>query len=137
MSVYLDTSALIAVLDANDPFHKVAKQMWRELLLGEEPLVTTNYVAVQTLAVVQRRLGMKGMRVFHEEIYPALNVWWVDESTHRAAANALLAAGRRELSLVDSVSFEVMRRMGIERVFCFDPHFTEAGFQAIPLASAA
>jgi uncharacterized protein len=43
----------------------------------------------------------------------------------------VLAAARRNLSLVDCVSFELMRRLGIRRVFCFDPHFAEQGFELV------
>jgi predicted nucleic acid-binding protein len=43
----------------------------------------------------------------------------------------LLVANRRDLSLVDCTSFEVMRRNGLEVVFTFDPHFHEQGFQVI------
>ena len=50
---------------------------------------------------------------------------------HRAAAAALLAAGRRGISLVDCSSFEVMRRLGLERAFAFGRHFAEAGFQLV------
>jgi predicted nucleic acid-binding protein len=41
---------------------------------------------------------------------------------------ALLTAGRRELSLVDCVSFACMRRLGITRALHFDRHFKEQGF---------
>ncbi|MDP2857839.1 MAG: VapC toxin family PIN domain ribonuclease, partial [Bacillota bacterium] len=45
---------------------------------------------------------------------------------------ALLTAGRRNLSLVDCVSFDVMRRLGMEKAFAFDAHFAEQGFQCMP-----
>ena len=57
---------------------------------------------------------------------------WVDQPTHEAGVAAVLAAGRRKLSLVDCVSFEIMRRGGIRRAFSFDPHFREAGFELVP-----
>jgi predicted nucleic acid-binding protein len=41
---------------------------------------------------------------------------------------AVIAANRRDLSLVDAVSFDVMRRRGISRAFGFDRQFAEAGF---------
>lgn len=41
--------------------------------------------------------------------------------------SAVLESDRRKLSLVDCISFEVMR--SIARVFCFDPHFAEQGFE--------
>ena len=45
---------------------------------------------------------------------------------------ALLAASRRGLSLVDCVSFEVMRESGLKSAFTFDGHFREYGFTAVP-----
>jgi predicted nucleic acid-binding protein len=131
MSVFVDTSAFLAVLDAEDRWHESAKQTWEELLSGDESLVCSNYVLVEAFAVVQRRLGMEAARTFHEDICPVLSVEWVDESSHRAGLATFLAAGRRQLSLVDCTSFELMRRCGISKVFCFDPHFREAGFELV------
>ena len=45
---------------------------------------------------------------------------------------AVLSAGRRRLSLVDCVSFDVMTRLGIDVCFAFDAHFREQGFRCIP-----
>ena len=50
----------------------------------------------------------------------------------RAAAGAVLAAGRKELSLVDCVSFQTMRELGVRSAFCFDKHFREQGFETVP-----
>ena len=50
----------------------------------------------------------------------------------RAVAGAFLAAARRRLSLVDYVSFEVMRTLGIRTSFSFDPLFKEQGFTLLP-----
>jgi len=79
---------------------------------------------------VQRRLVLVSSRRFCEEIVPILEVeWWGRISTTRPVT-ALLAAGRKGLSLVDCVSFAAMRRGGIRDVFGFDPHFEGAGFQS-------
>ena len=53
-------------------------------------------------------------------------------SDHDLAGTALLAAGRRDISLVDFSSFQVMRRMELRRAFAFDPHFSEQGFEVVP-----
>ena len=37
----------------------------------------------------------------------------------------------QEFSLVDAVSFEVMRRNKLTRAFAFDHHFTVAGFELL------
>ena len=95
-------------------------------------LVTTNYVVVESFAVIQGRLGFPAVRAFLEDIVPNPRVEWVDEDTHRAASAALLAADRRGLSLVDLCSFETMRRLGIRSVFTFDRHFRQYGFETVP-----
>jgi len=132
MSVFVDTSAFFAVLDADDENHEAARQMWEDLLTQEAVLVCSNYVLVETLALVQRRLGIPAVRVFQEDIMPVLNVEWVDESLHQVGIASVLAAARRRLSLVDCASFEIMRRLGIKTAFAFDHHFDEQGFERVP-----
>jgi predicted nucleic acid-binding protein len=63
---------------------------------------------------------------------PLLQIVWVDAELHARGTAALLAAGRRRLSLVDCVSFEVMRSAGIDTAFAIDRHFVEQGFARIP-----
>ena len=132
MSVFVDTSALFAVLDADDQNHKLAEQAWANLITQETELVCTNYVLVETFAWVRHRLGMGAVRVLQEDVVPVLRVELVDESAHYAGVTALLIAARRQLSLVDCVSFDTMRRLGIKTAFTFDQHFAEQGFEHIP-----
>lgn len=94
-------------------------------------MVCTNYVLVETFALVQRRLGIEAVRVFQEDIVPILHVEWVSKAHHAAGVAALLVAANRHLSLVDCVSFEIMRLMGIKTAFAFDRHFWEQGFARI------
>jgi predicted nucleic acid-binding protein len=44
----------------------------------------------------------------------------------------MLAAKRKKLSLVDCVSFEIMRLSGVTTVFTLDKHFKEQGFICLP-----
>jgi predicted nucleic acid-binding protein len=132
MSVFVDTSGLLAVLDATDENHEKADETWLALLHGEEVLTTSNYVFVETFALAKSRLGFKAARTLGQDIAPVFSIHWVEREEHEAAVAAVLASGRRRLSLVDCVSFEVMRRQGIRRSFAFDGHFEEQGFDSIP-----
>ncbi len=98
----------------------------------QQALLTHNYVVVETLAVAQNRLGPRAVRVLVEDVLPPIEVEWVDEQLHAAATSALLAAGRGKLSFIDWVSFELMRRRGIETAFAFDRDFARRGFTTVP-----
>ena len=132
MSVFLDTSAILAVLDAADVNHQPADELWKNLLGGDEPLISTNYILLETIALTQNRIGMKAVHDLSTDVIPILTVHWVDEIKHNAALLALLAARRRRVSLVDYVSFGVMRELGLRRCFAFDSHFREQGFECLP-----
>ena len=56
---------------------------------------------------------------------------WVTRGTHQRAVEWLRTAGRRHVSLVDAMSFVVMRARQIEVAFAFDPHFVRAGFRLL------
>lgn len=130
MSVFVDTSALLAVLHAGDENHSRAARTFRDLIESKEDLVTTSYVLVETTALLQHRFGLPAVRGFQDDVVPMLGVVWVDDALHGDGTAALLTAGRRDLSLVDCVSFACMRRRGLTRAFHFDRHFREQGFVA-------
>lgn len=132
MAIFVDTSAFLAVLDADEVNHAAAKTLWQQLVSQEASLVCTNYVIVETFALAQRRLGIDAVRTFQEDILPVVAVHWVDAAAHAESVAALLIAGRRDLSLVDCVSFNIMRKTGLEVAFAIDRHFPDQGFSAIP-----
>ena len=132
MTTFIDTSAFYAVLCADDPNHVAARTTWLDLLSQPDDLVCTNYILIESFALIRNRLGMQAVRSFQEDVIPLLGIEWMDAIQHQAAISALLTAGRRQLSLVDCASFETMRRLGITTAFPFDPHFKEQGFTCIP-----
>lgn len=130
--VFIDTSAFLALLDADDAHHAGARKAWEDILDSNDLLVTSNYVLVETFALAQSRLGLEAVRALQEDVVPLLRIVWVDGEIHGSAAGAVLTAGRKCLSLVDCVSFEVMRRSGLHCAFTFDRHFREQGLSVTP-----
>ncbi len=131
MAVLIDTSAFFAVLDADDANHAAAGRIWKDLIERREELVCSNYILIECFALLQRRLGLEAARVFQTDVVGVLQIRWVDEPLHAAGISALLTAGRRQLSLVDCVSFELMRRMGLTRAFAFDQDFVDQDFTCL------
>jgi predicted nucleic acid-binding protein len=132
MNVFIDTSALLAVLDADDLNHQAAKPFWESLITAGDTLVCHNYVLVETSALTLQRLGIDALRVLERDLVPILRIIWVTREIHNSAASARLIAARRSLSLVDCVSFEIMRRTGIRKAFAFDRHFQDYGQEIMP-----
>lgn len=132
MKVFVDTSALLAVMNANDQNHSAALPVWHVLLTGLNQLYISNYILVELCFLLQNRFGIEAVQLFNNDVLPVMEIIWVMETTHQQAMSALLAANRRNLSLVDCVSFEIVRQLGISQVFAFDDHFMEQGFEVIP-----
>lgn len=131
MRIFIDTSAFYAILDKDDANHQKAKKTWSKALHPENTLITNNYILVESFALIQHRLGMEALRGFQEDILPVVNIDFVNPGTHKSGVSALLASAKRKLSLVDCVSFESMRTLGIKDVFGFDAHFKEQGYHLI------
>jgi len=131
MNIFVDTSAFLAVLDRSDANHGPAKALWERIVGSGDRLVCHNYILVETSALILRRLGMDAIRVFEQDIAPILLLVWVTRDIHEAAVSAHLVAARRTLSLVDCVSFEIMRRNGVRKAFAFDRHFQEYGYESV------
>lgn len=129
---FVDTSALYAVFDSRDAGHIVSAGAWEELSSSDVPLFASSYVLVETTALLQNRLGVRAVDAFYTHVVPWLHVTWVDDSLHAQGIAGLLAAGRRDLSLVDCTSFALMRALGLRRVFSLDAHFRDQGFEVKP-----
>jgi predicted nucleic acid-binding protein len=90
MRVYIDTSALLAILNSHNRVHLPARELWQALLDTEATIICSNYVLVETLALVQRRMGLEAVQTLVSDILPVLQVEWVDETEHWAGAQLLL-----------------------------------------------
>jgi predicted nucleic acid-binding protein len=126
VTAFVDTSALLATLNADDLNHASANDVMRRHV--QAPLVTHNYVILETMALLQRRFGLGAVRLFSERLLPALEVVWIDAERHHRAVGMLLARRRRSVSLVDWTSFDLMRERGIQDAFAYDEGFKREGF---------
>ncbi len=130
--ILIDTAALLAVINAEDSRHQAAKEVWVSLIQHDTSMICNSYVLLETLALLQARIGLDAVQDFQENVKPLLSIEWVTETEHNAAMQLLLATNRRRISLIDCASFATMRRLGIKTAFTFDKHFTEQGFEVMP-----
>jgi predicted nucleic acid-binding protein len=130
--IFLDTSGLFALLDSDDRFYDPACEIWERWNRQRVPLLTSNYVVLESSALVQRRLGMSSLQVLHTYVLLPVEIHWISKTTHQDAVTTLMTANRRQLSLVDCSSFVLMRKLDVKRVFTFDRRFAEQGFTCVP-----
>lgn len=130
-SIFVDTAAIYAYLVAEDDRHEEAKALVESFESADPTLVSSSYVLQETVALLQARIGVSAVRTFQKSVAPVLEVEWITETLYRRAMAALLAAGKRAVSLTDWTSFEVMRDRGIEQAFAFDGHFEDQGFRVL------
>ena len=127
--VFVDTSAFYAVMDRSDRLHAEAARNFAALLEGEFELITTNYVVLETVALIQSRLGFEAAKLWTQRILGIVQVHFVDEPLQEMAFNLWLGLASRQVSLVDCASFVFMRRAGLEEAFAFDGDFEKQGFR--------
>jgi len=102
MSVYVDSSAFLAVANSQDRQHEPAVRTWQGLVDRQEQVLTTNYVAVEAATLIHSRHGIPALRRFAEDLLSAV-----------------------------LVGFEIIRKSKVDRVFAYDRHFEGRGFELI------
>jgi predicted nucleic acid-binding protein len=126
--VFADTSGLFALLAHDDDMHARAKLNFSYFSTHDARLLSSSYVLLETLALLHRRIGLAAVADFQSKIVPLLEIVWVDAEWHAKALQRLFTLGRKDVSLVDCLSFEVMEARNLRTVFSFDKHFEERGF---------
>jgi predicted nucleic acid-binding protein len=131
LATLIDTSALYVLLDEDDPDHAAAVTILARLRTDDPELVLHSYALNETIALLQRRFGLDAVRRLVDVYLPITDITWVDRDLHDRALSSLLGAGQRSVSLVDHVSFILMRDRGIRSAFAFDQDFAREGFELL------
>lgn len=128
MNIFADTSGFFALMTHNDYMHVRAKENFNYFAKERASLLTSSFVLVETLALLQRRIGLDPVHEFNAKIFPLLEVVWIDKQWYWKGIQRIFSHGNRGLSLVDCISFEIMESREISIVFGFDKHFSDYGF---------
>ncbi len=128
--IFVDTSALLALLDADDPRQERVRKAFADHT--EDEFVTHGYVVAESLAVVRRRLGVDGVIALLDDVLPAFDVLPVDQALHAMAQDRYRASLPAGTSFVDHVSLAFMKQAGINTAFVLDSDFEGHGLAVLP-----
>ena len=62
-------------------------------------MATSNYVVLETMALLQNRLGFDAAALWQRDILPTAEVVWIEPRTHGWAIDLWQGLGRKNLSL--------------------------------------
>jgi predicted nucleic acid-binding protein len=126
-AVFVDASFWIALRDCRDPKHREARNIGARVAAGRRPLVSTHLVFAEIHAYFSRFtiLRQQVIRDFWSGGVAGLES--AVQSDYQEALSLLGAAGDKDYSFCDAVSFAVMRRLGLSDVVSFDGHFRQIG----------
>ena len=136
MNIFLDTSAIIALINERDASHAEAAEIMRRIKLREIPLtrfVTTEHVLGETLTFMSCTLKRHDLAVTTGEAIMNSNfieIFRINDEVLRAAWETFKK--RREVSFADCVSFVLMEYLGIDHAFTLDVHFRQMGYTLYP-----
>ncbi len=126
--IFVDTSAVLALADTRDSHHHEAVASLESMMSEGHALLTHNYVLVESAALLQNRLGLESSLAFLSDA-ERFTVHWVSPSDHAEAVALLKDRNRRGLSLVDCMSFVVMRQYAVMTALAYDADFEAEGFE--------
>lgn len=131
MAVWLvDSSAVLAILDADDRDHERLVEALRTAARSGISPILTNFLRAEAHALIGSRLSWPAARQ-----WVLANAWPIERVTEADEARAIgiLRQHRdKSYSLVDSTSFAVMERLGLDTAFTLDRHFRQFGFKTVP-----
>lgn len=124
-SVLWDSSAILALLDADDADHARAVRVARDIASERRPSFITNYIEAETHALLLRRLGRGIAREWL--IAGGLSVVPALVAEEQKAKEILARHTDKDWTLCDAISFAVLDARRITRAFTFDHHFRQYG----------
>lgn len=134
MRALIDTSALLALSRTGDQYHDRALELADRHLGSGGRYISTTLVLGELHSHLLYLRGPKAARIALTHLLDDPVHEWLEvgpELVREAVVRWLRRFADQDFSLVDAVSFEVMRRQDVERAFAFDRHFEVAGFELV------
>jgi predicted nucleic acid-binding protein len=130
--VLWDSGVFLALLDVDDANHGRAVTVAKKLGSERRMSIITNYVEVETHALLLRRLGRAA--ALQWLMSAEMDVARASREDELRAKEILVKHTDKDWSLCDAISFSMMERRGIRTAFTFDRHFQQYGrFEIIGL----
>jgi predicted nucleic acid-binding protein len=130
--VFVDSSAYLALLDADDEHHSQATELLQELAQARYRQFTTNVLLIESHALILSVLGRTQAAQFLKDMQESNTVVIRARAADEERAKQIIFQyDDKDFSFADCISFAVMERLDIRLAFTFDRDFTQYGFTVL------
>jgi uncharacterized protein len=133
-SVFVDTSAFVALRNEAEAEHQSAREALAELIAAGVALFTSNYVFAETYTALMVRVGRDEAIEWGRRFRAggAIDLVHLDRTVEERAWEILEQHADKRWSYVDATSFALLERDGGEEALAFDAHFAQRGLRVLP-----
>ena len=132
MKLLADTSALLALVLADDRHHEAATQFVRKSPRAR--FVMTELILGEVVTRLRARTDAVRAVAFADDVFrsPRYDLVFVDAKLLRGALSQMRRFVDKRLSLPDCASFELIEQLGLDGSFTFDRDFRDCGYPMLP-----
>jgi len=135
-TVFWDTSAFVALGNADDDLHERAVQVSEALAREQARIMTTSAVLTEVANTFSRSAWRPVARRLVDAVREsvamgAATVVHVDGALWDQGWTLFASRSDKNWGLTDCISFVVMKEQSVTRAFASDRHFEQAGFERL------
>jgi uncharacterized protein len=130
-AVLADSVGLLALWNRDDQWHQAAADAFRALNAARTPFQTTTFVLLECGNSAARTSFRDKVCQLREKLVADQALIEPTPSDWELAWLAFERGEAGNAGIVDHISFQVMRRLGITHAFTNDGHFRAAGFETL------
>lgn len=133
-ALFVDTAGWMACADAADPAHGACLAARDAALERGLRLITTDFVADETLTLIRLRLGLPAANAWWKQVNASPRLRWerIDAARFEAGRELFFRYKDKQFSFTDCTSFAVMRELGLSSALTTDRHFAQMRFAVVP-----
>ena len=130
-TIFLDTVGLVALWNRVDQWHLAATAAFQKVTLKRRVFTTTSFILLECGNTATRRDYRNQPNRLREKLEICNQLIFPTHEDRSHAWEAYMQSHTDKAGIVDHVSFQIMRRLGIIEAFTNDKHFEAAGFKVL------
>lgn len=128
--VFVDTAAWLALINFDDDFHEIAKQIRKNLEKENYQFITSDFVFLEVADALTTPFMRQKTIAFINRVKKLTYLHVIPVSNYLFEEGWQLYSQRldKDWGLTDCISFVIMQQHNISLAFTSDKHFQQAGF---------